>query len=127
MRATLADARLARYAGQFVWLELDFDNPNNQAFLSQHGVTNTPTFFVLDAAGERSTATQLGAMTLQELIGFLDRGERTFLVSTKAPADEARSRGDETLASAGHAEAARSYQEALRIAGSKWPDRHSTF
>jgi len=126
MRATLVDARLARYAGRFVWLELDFDNPNNQAFLSQHGVTNTPTFFVLDVAGERSTATQLGAMTLRELIGFLDRGERDFLVSTKSPADEARSRGDEFLASASHAEAARSYQEALRLADSKWPERDST-
>ena len=32
MRDTLADASLARYAGQFVWLELDFDKPENEAF-----------------------------------------------------------------------------------------------
>src|SRR5215831_10095473 len=123
MRATLADASLARYAGRFVWLELDFDNPNNQPFLLQHGVTNTPTFFVLDPAGERSNATQLGAMTLQELIGFLDRG---VLAAAKSPADEARARGDQFLASNRHDEAARSYQEALRLADSKWPEGDST-
>src|SRR5215472_3263424 len=126
MRATLADARLARYAGQFVWLELDFDNPNNQPFLSQHGVTNTPSFFVLDPANEQSCATQLGAMTLQELIGFLDRGERGFLTITKSPADEARARGDQFLAGASHDKAARAYREALRLADSAWPERDST-
>src|SRR5215831_1319707 len=123
MRATLADASLARYAGRFVWLELDFDNPNNQPFLLQHGVTNTPTFFVLDPAGERSNATQLGAMTLQELIGFLDRG---VLAAAKSPADEARARGDAFLATNRHDEAARAYREALRLADSAWPEHDST-
>ncbi len=58
MRATLADAALARYAGRFVWLKLDFDRPENGAFIERHGTSYTPSFYVLDSAGERATATQ---------------------------------------------------------------------
>ena len=57
MKATLQDAALTRDAGRFVWLELDFDKPGNQAFLARHGVAYTPTLMVLDPADERATAT----------------------------------------------------------------------
>ncbi|HEY6844057.1 MAG TPA: hypothetical protein VI391_07810 [Thermoanaerobaculia bacterium] len=74
MRASLSDASLARYAGRFVWLELDFDKPENQAFIAEHHVTFTPTLFIIDAHSDRATSTQLGGLTLPELRAFLDRG-----------------------------------------------------
>src|SRR5690348_8801458 len=76
MRATLEDARLARYAGRFVWLELDFDKPVNQSFIARYGVSYTPTLLLLDARAEKPIATQLGGLTFDELTAFLDRGGR---------------------------------------------------
>jgi tetratricopeptide (TPR) repeat protein len=75
MRATLQDASLARYAGRFVWLELDYDKPVNQAFIGEHGVTYTPTMLIVDPKSGQVKATQLGGMTLAELQAFLDRND----------------------------------------------------
>ena len=122
MRATLADPSIARrYAGRFVWLELDFDKPQNEAFLVGHGAAYTPTEYIIDPATERVTATQLGAMTLPELERFLERGERGATATT--PADVALARGDELMASAKGAEAVTAYTEALRVADPSWSDR----
>ena len=81
MRATLEDARLARYAGRFVWLELDFDQPANQEFLRKHGVAFTPTMFIIDPVTDRATATQMGGLTLAELDRFLEHGEHDAISS----------------------------------------------
>ena len=75
MRASLNDPTLAGYAGRFVWLELDFDNPANREFLARYDVTYTPSLFLLDARTERVAAKQLGGMTVHELQSFLERGE----------------------------------------------------
>ena len=123
MRASLADASLARYAGRFVWLALDFDKPQNQAFLARHGVTYTPTLFVLNPADGTATATQLGGMTLAELIRFLDGGARNALAKTATPAGAALARGDETAARGQYADAAAAYGEAIRLGGRTWPER----
>lgn len=116
MRATLADASLARYAGRFVWLDLDFDKTENQVFLQHHGVLSTPSFFILDS-GERPVATQFSAMSLPEVSGFLERGEKEALAANKSPAETALSYGDELLAKDRLAEAAHAYRLVLRLAG----------
>jgi predicted negative regulator of RcsB-dependent stress response len=123
MRATLADASLARYAGRFVWLELDFDKPANQGFLVRHGVTYTPSLFVLDPKNDRATASQLGGMTVPELTQFLDRGERGVLGNSNTPADAALSRGDEMLGQGRRLEAIAAYREALHLGDMTWPER----
>lgn len=123
MRAELDDARLARYAGQFVWLSLNFDKPENQPFLARHGVTYTPAFFVLDPSDERATASQLGGMTLAELTRFLERGERGVLSKPSTPTDAALARGDELLAQGKYEEAASAYGEALRLGGKSFAER----
>jgi hypothetical protein len=48
----LAHADLSRYAGQFVWLEMNFDKPENQDFFSHFEASATPTFYVLNAEGK---------------------------------------------------------------------------
>ncbi|HET7841439.1 MAG TPA: thioredoxin family protein [Terriglobia bacterium] len=126
MRVTLADASLARYAGRFVWLELDFDKRVNRDFLVQHAIANTPTFFILDPSDEHVVATQISAMTLTELRAFLDRGERAVISPTCTPADAALARADRLLAGHRHAEAAAAYREALRLAPTDWPERDET-
>lgn len=121
----MADASLARFAGRFVWLELNFDRLENKEFLARHGVSYTPTFLVLDvsADGEPATATQFGAMTPTEMGAFLDRGARAMTSGTKAPEDAALARGDQLLAIGRSAEAAAAYNEALRIGARTWPER----
>jgi len=124
MRATLASAAVARYAGRFVWLELDFDKPVNQPFIARHGVTFTPTLFVLDPADERATATKFGGLTLSELNQFLDQGERSVKARTSGPATAALARGDEMLGRNQRTEAVAAYREALRLASPDWPERN---
>ena len=121
----MADASLARFAGRFVWLELNFDRLENKEFLARHGVSYTPTFLVLNlsAEGEPATATQFGAMTLTEMGSFLDRGARGLTSSTNAPEDAALARGDQLLAIGRAAEAAAAYSEALRLGTKTWPER----
>jgi predicted negative regulator of RcsB-dependent stress response len=123
MRETLNDPSLARQAGRFVWLELDFDKPENQEFIARHGATYTPTLYVLDPADERATATHIGGMSLAELGQFLDQGERGVKGREAAPADAALARGDELAGRGRPMEAAASYREALRTAPPAWPAR----
>jgi tetratricopeptide (TPR) repeat protein len=123
MRETLADPSLARHAGRFVWLELDFDNPANQAFVAGREVAYTPSLFVIDPASERAAATHIGGMTLPELNVFLDQGEHGVKDEATAPAAAALRRGDELVGSGQVAAAAAAYREALRIADPAWPRR----
>src|SRR5215470_9252674 len=94
MRVTLSDATLARHAGRFVWLALDYDKEANQAFLADHGLSWTPAFFVLDPADGRVTASQIGGMTLAELHAFLDQGERGVKGGPRSAAETAIAAAD---------------------------------
>src|SRR5215831_6339428 len=123
MRDTLADPSLARYAGQFVWLKLDFDKTENRSFVAGRGVPYTPSFYVIDPKDERATATQLGAMTLRELTAFLERGEHGMEVGARSAAATELARGDDLMARDRPAAAASAYASALRDAGPKWPER----
>ncbi|HEV2615235.1 MAG TPA: thioredoxin family protein [Candidatus Acidoferrales bacterium] len=120
MRGLLAHADLARYAGQFVWLEINYDAAENGAFLTKYGAHSTPTFFVIDPQDERVAATQTGAMSLSELDQFLDRGASAALAKRQTLADAALTRGDSVL-SRQPAEAAKAYRAALNAAPANWP------
>jgi tetratricopeptide (TPR) repeat protein len=122
MRDLLDHADLARYAGQFVWLELNFDEAENRAFFTKYGANATPTFFIIDSQHQHVTATQPGAMSLQELTQFLDRGASGVFAKNQTPPDAALTRGDALLALQ-PVDAARAYQEALRLAPATWPRR----
>ena len=118
----LDDPKLARYAGQFVWLELNYDNAENSAFLARYHANATPTFFVIDPQDGQVAATQTGAMSLIELEQFLDRGASGVVARKQTPADSALARGDAALAQKPE-DAARDYQEALHLAPDNWPRR----
>ena len=120
MRDLLARADLARYAGQFVCLELSYDEPQNRDFLSKYGAKATPTFLVINPRSEIVAAMQTGVMSLPELKGFLERGASVVRASEQSPADAAFTRGDSLLAQQ-PAEAAKAYQQALQLAPADWP------
>jgi tetratricopeptide (TPR) repeat protein len=123
MKAELTDASLARYAGRFVWLELDFDRLGNQPFIARHRVTYTPSLFVIDPSDERTTAMQLGGLTLPELEQFLIRGERGVRTKAGTPADAAFARGEAFLGRGQLPEAIAAFRDALRLGGKSWPER----
>jgi hypothetical protein len=122
MRGLLAHADLARYAGRFVWLELNYDKPENRGFLAKYGANATPTFFIIDPQDAQVTATQTGAMSLTELTQFLDRGVSGVFAKRQTPADAALRRGDALLAGKPR-QAVTAYQDALRLAPAAWPRR----
>ena len=122
MRDLLAHADLAGYAGQFVWLELSYDEPRNRAFLTKYGPKATPTFFVINPQDEAVVAMQSGAMSLPELKQFLDRGAGAVHASGQTTADAALVRGDALIAQQ-PADAAREYLEALQLAPVDWSRR----
>ena len=122
MRDLLAHADLARYAGQFVWLELSYDEPRNRDFLSKYGATATPTFFVINPQDGTVLAMQPGAMSLVELRQFLERGASALLVKEQTPADAALTRADVLMAQQPGA-AANAYQQALQLAPDGWQHR----
>jgi tetratricopeptide (TPR) repeat protein len=122
MRDLLNRADLDRYAGQFVWLELNYDMPENQEFLAHYGVSATPTHLVIDPQDENVVEMQTGAMSLEGLKSFLDRGMARTATSGQSTADTALKQGDALRAS--HPDdAAVAYRRALSIAPASWPDR----
>ena len=118
----MAHADLARYAGQFVWLELNFDTAKNRAFLDKYGAVGTPTFYIIDPQDAKVVATESGAMSYAEFVSFLDRGAHMVLSRAQAPADLALARGDALLARR-PLEAAAAYRDALRLSPPGWPKR----
>jgi len=116
----LAHADLSRYAGQFVWLEMNFDKPQNQDFFSRFEASGTPTFYVIDAEG-KLLADQPGAMSETELRAFLDRGV-SLAQDRQTPADAALERAD-VLLSRKSPDAVAAYEEVLRLAPPDWPRR----
>src|SRR5438270_8853980 len=120
MRALLAHADLNRYAGQFVWLEMNFDKPETPEFSSQFEASATPTFYVSNAEA-KVLADQPGAMSEPELRAFLDRGV-SLARNRQSPADAALQRAD-ALLSTKSPEAVAAYEEVLRVAPPDWPRR----
>jgi tetratricopeptide (TPR) repeat protein len=90
--------------------------------MTKYGASATPTFFIIDQQDEHVTAMQTGAMSLPELTQFLDRGASGAFAKKQTPADAALKRGDELLAQQ-PADAAKAYQEALRLAPATWTQR----
>jgi len=117
MRATLRDPALTSHAGRFVWLEVNYDSPKNEAFLASHVNEGYPLLMVLSPEGE-ALGMWTGGASVAELKGFLDR-------STAAPqgdkADAALRRGDALLARNDLAGAETQYREALSLGGKGWP------
>src|SRR5262249_25928978 len=94
MRDLIDHTDLTRYAGQFVWLELNYDLPQNGAFLTKFGAMATPLFYVIDPQNEHVVAMQPGAMSLTELTLFLERGASSVHAKNETPADIALAKGD---------------------------------
>jgi tetratricopeptide (TPR) repeat protein len=111
MRAyVFTDASLARYAGRFVWLSVDIDDPKSAGFVSKYKSPGIPTFFVIDPKGESVSTRYVGGFTVASLKKFLDGHGAV----TKTPGEEALTRADQLASQNKHAEALAAYEEALK-------------
>jgi tetratricopeptide (TPR) repeat protein len=118
MRATFHDAARTPYAGQFVWLELDYDQPRNAAFLAAHP-TGFPALFIIDPASDAVVDVWTGSATLAQVAEICGHA----LAGPASGADAALRRGDALLATGKPADARAAYREALAIGGAAWPAR----
>ena len=124
MRAhVLPDARLARLAGRFVWLDVNTEDPRNAAFLASFPIDAWPTLFVVDPDAERAVLRWTGTATAAEVAALATDGERAVRAGRLSTADAALARADGLMAERRHAEAAAAFREALAAGGKGWPGR----
>jgi thiol-disulfide isomerase/thioredoxin len=73
---TLEEPPLARVAGQHVWLSLDYDRPENQAFFATFPVSAFPTFLVVDAVEKKVVARWVGSGSAKQMEAFFASARR---------------------------------------------------
>jgi hypothetical protein len=124
MRAALASFARTNLAGQFVWLELDYDQPSNEAFFARH-LPAFPQLMVVDPESEAVTSLWTGSATAEQLSAFLTQALARPSGATGAAdrADAALRRGDGLLAAGDPAGALTVYEAALAAGGMGWPAR----
>lgn len=119
MKATLHSAAVASYAGQFVWLDLNVDEPRNTAFLTSHMGMATPVLLIIDPDTGAVDRVWTGSATGDQLVGFLGGA------SGRAgdAAGEALRRGDGLLGRNDVPGARGAYEQAIAAGGPTWPGR----
>jgi hypothetical protein len=118
LRAALKSPALDGYAGQFVWLDLNYDEPRNAAFLAAH-ITGTPTLLVMDPASGTVLDAWTGSATPAQLATMFTHA----LAPPGDQADVALRRGDALLGGNDFKAAATAYEQALAAGGAQWPGR----
>ena len=124
MRAfVFTDRSLERQAGRFVWLALDTEKDKNAPLEAKFQVEALPTLFVVDSASERVVQRYVGALTVPQLHGFLDEGQRALgsAAEESETLDAGLARANRLYADRRHAEAAEAFEEVLAHSPEDWP------
>lgn len=115
-----SDPALRARAKDFVWLAIDTERPQNDAFVAKFPQDVWPTLWVIDPETDKALLKWPGTATAAELAALLDDvtqhrgdGDATAMMMT---ADRARAAGDDDAA-------VRSYGQALERAPKDWPRR----
>jgi hypothetical protein len=119
MKATLHSAAVASYAGQFVWLDLNVDDPRNTAFLTAHMGMAAPVLLIIDPATGAVDRVWTGSATADQLTGFLVGASG----HAGDAADQALRRGDGLLGRNDVPGATGAYEQALAAGGPGSPGR----
>ncbi|HKA90793.1 MAG TPA: thioredoxin family protein [Haliangiales bacterium] len=124
------DPSLRPLADRFVWAAVDTEKSSNAPVLAKLPIDAWPTFYVLDPETGSVVARHIGTMSVAELGGFLEDGERMVSAShapDRKPGDAVGllAAGDAAVVAGRDADAARLYGEALAKAPAGWPRRGS--
>ena len=114
------DANLDRYAGRFVWLSINTEDPRNAAFLKQYPTPALPTLIVLDAKRDSVALRYVGGATVPQLRKLLGEAEKVYQDHAMSEADTLLAKGDRLASSGKQAEAAAAYDEAVKAGPRFW-------
>lgn len=112
------DKALKRHAGQFVWLSLDVEKPQNAPYKKRYGVDALPMYFVVDPNTEKVALRWVGGATVTQLQKILADGR--VAVRGGGRGDQRLARADRYYSEGDYAKAAADYREALRVAPPNW-------
>ena len=116
-----SDGSLERYAGRFVWLSINTEEAKNAKFLERYPIPALPTILVLDPQRDNVALRYVGGVTVSQLRKLLDDAEETYLARSTSRADSLLKKGDGLAAEGKHADAARTYIDAVAAAPRGWP------
>lgn len=114
------DKRLERYAGQFVWLQVDIENSKNAEFLAKYPIPAIPTLMVIDPKKESVALRYMSGATVQQMEKLLADGRRAVSPEPASSADGLLVAADKYAAAGLSAEAIKSYEQALAKAPKNW-------
>jgi len=119
----LADARLRKHAGRFVWLDVDAEKDVNAAFTERFPIDGYPTLLVLDPVAERPVLKWIGSASLKQLERLLDDGLVALRAAGGDGPEASLARADRAFADGKLDDAAAGYREALALGGAGWERR----
>lgn len=106
------DAKLAPVVGDYVWLELDMEKPENAAFRRRFPVQAFPTYFVVDPRDEKPLIRWVGGCSAERVVTLLEEATLAYRGETPARLAEA----DALYGEGKNAEAIAAYQDVLDTA-----------
>lgn len=122
------DESLRAEAGRFVWLAIDTEKEQNAPVQVQYPIDAWPTFLVVDPKDERVALRWVGAATVAQLRRILDDGRAAVAIGASGAGgasgggvDAAFARAERHYGERKFGDAAKAYQEALRLAPPDWP------
>jgi tetratricopeptide (TPR) repeat protein len=116
------DESLRAEAGRFVWLAIDTEKESNAFVQEKYPMDAWPTFLVVDPKDERVAQRWVGGATVPQLRKLLDDGRAAVAGSDAGNGLEgAFARAERAYGERKFADAAKAYQEALRLAPPDWP------
>src|SRR5262249_54279079 len=112
MRAyVFTDQALTKHAGQFVWLSIDTEKPQNADFVHKYPIRACPSSYVIAPASKKITLRWVGGATVAELDKLFQEASRP---AAGAVANAALKRADALYSEGRYAESIPAYEEALK-------------
>jgi len=111
------DPELAPVVGDYIWLELDMEKPENAEFQTKFPVQAFPTYFVIDPREERALIRWVGGCSVERVLTLLD--EATLAYRGETPARLAQA--DQLYAEGRNEEAIAAYRDVLDTADPQAP------
>lgn len=112
------DPALARHARDFVWLDLNSEQPQNASFRKRYPLEALPTIYLIDPVKEQATLRWIGGATVGQLHALLDDAHGGGGASTELLVQIARA--DSLFGAGDNAGAAAAYGEVLASAPAGW-------
>jgi tetratricopeptide (TPR) repeat protein len=126
MRSVLDDPTFVKHAGRFVWLAINFDQPENKPIVDQYAARGIPVLLILDAGSERVLKLFSSDTTKAELERFFVEAEQLSPAAPREPAAAAVARAEALIAQDRAPAAADEYARALELGGPGWRLRAQT-